>query len=291
MPRRPDPGRPTGGAGAASTGDPPEANTGDLPEASTETLDADEFSAAVSAVTSAFGDTTRREIYLYAREHSARSGTRADAGTSDAGTSDAGTSGAGVTAAEIAERFSLHANVARHHLDKLAAGGYLTVDLARQETAGRPSKRYRAAGLDNTLNFPPRRDALIGTLLARAIERLDPDEARAMAEDVGYEYGARLADEMSPSDGQRSRKAAMAAVADALTAHGFAAHAEAQGNELTIVNEHCAFGAAAQQYPHVLCAIDKGMIQGMLAGLYGETDPEFVERRPEGADHCVATFC
>lgn len=273
MPRRPDPGRPPGGAGAA--------NTGDLPEANTETLDADEFSAAVSAVTSAFGDTTRREIYLYAREHSARSGARADAGPP----------GAGVTAAEVAERFSLHANVARHHLDKLAAGGYLTVDLARQETAGRPSKRYRAAGLDNTLNFPPRRDALIGTLLARAIERLDPDEARAMAEDVGYEYGARLADEMSPSDGQRSRKAAMAAVADALTAHGFAAHAEAQGNELTIVNEHCAFGAAAQQYPHVLCAIDKGMIQGMLAGLYGETDPEFVERRPEGADHCVATFC
>lgn len=234
-----------------------------------EALDADEFSAAVSAVTNAFGDATRREIYLFARGHT--------------------DSGAGVTATEVSEAFSLHTNVARHHLDKLAAGGYLTVDLARQESAGRPSKRYSAAAVDSTLTFPPRRDALIGTLLARALERLDIDDARALAEEVGHEYGLQLAGQMSPAAGHRSRKAAMAAVADALTAHGFAAHAEAQGSELTIVNEHCAFGAAAQQYPHVLCAVDRGMIRGMLAGLYGETDAEFIERRPDGADHCVAT--
>ncbi len=233
-------------------------------------LDADEFSAAVSAITNAFGDNTRREIYLFARRHTADEGP-------------------GVTASEVADAFSLHANVARHHLDKLAAGGYLNVELARAESAGRPSKRYQAEPLDDTLTFPPRRDTLVGTLLARALERLPTDEARDMAEDVGYEYGLSLAAQMSPAEGQRSRKAAMGAVADALTAHGFAAHAEADGNELTIVNEHCAFGAAAQQYPHVLCAVDRGMIRGMLAGLYGETDPQFVERRPDGAAHCVAT--
>lgn len=231
-------------------------------------LSPDEFSAAVSAVTTAFGDTTRREIYLFVRER-----TR---------------SGDGATSTEIAAQFGLHANVARHHLDKLAAGGYLTVDLARSESAGRPSKRYRAAATDNTLTFPPRRDALIGMLLARAIERLDPDDARAMAEEVGFEYGKHLAADMSPAEGHRSVRTAMAAVADALTAHGFAAHAEAEGDQLTIVNEHCAFGAAAQEYPHVLCAVDRGMIRGLLFGLYGETNPHFVERRPEGADRCVA---
>lgn len=246
------------------------ARTAIQPDDRGEVLDADEFSAAVSAITSAFGDGTRREIYLLARKRSE--------GT-----------GEGVTAAEVADAFSLHANVARHHLDKLAAGGYLAVDLARQESAGRPSKRYRAVALDNTLTFPPRRDALIGTLLARALERLPVEEARELAEDVGYEYGLHLAAQMSPTEGQRSRKAAMAAVADAMTAHGFAAHAEAKGSQLTIVNEHCAFGTAAQQYPHVLCAVDRGMIRGMLAGLYGETDPRFVERRPEGDAHCVAT--
>lgn len=258
------------------------------PSESGDLLSADEFSAAVTAITSAFGDTTRREIYLFVRRRSAPG----PSGPSERETGPSGPSERGeigVTAAEVANEFSLHANVARHHLDKLAAGGYLGVDLSRQESAGRPSKRYRAVALDNTLTFPPRRDALIGTLLARALERLPVEEARLLAEDVGYEYGLQLAAEMSPSDGQRSRKAAMAAVADALTAHGFAAHAEAKGSQLTIVNEHCAFGTAAQQYPHVLCAVDRGMIRGMLAGLYGETDPTFVERRPEGDDHCVAT--
>jgi predicted ArsR family transcriptional regulator len=228
-------------------------------------LDADEFAAAVSAVTSAFGDPTRRDIYLFAREAAAQ----------------------GVTANEVAERFGLHPNVARHHLEKLAAGGYAQVELVRQEAAGRPSKRYRATASDTHLNFPPRRDDLLGTLLARAIERLPIDEAHALAEEVGYEYGRTIAARMEPGDGHRSAKAALASVADALTAHGFAAHAEARGGSLTLIAEHCPFGEAATKYPHVLCAVDTGMIKGMLEGLYGATDPIIEESRPDGGEHCV----
>ena len=68
---------------------------------------ADEFSAAVSALANAFGDPTRREIYLYLREQSE----------------------GGHTCSEVAEHFELHANVAtvRSYLD---AG------------RGRPSSRW-----------------------------------------------------------------------------------------------------------------------------------------------------
>ncbi len=235
-------------------------------------LSADEFSAAVSAVTSAFGDPTRRDIYLYVRSVAA-----------------------GVTASEVAERFELHPNVARHHLEKLAGGGYLTVDLARHESAGRPSKRYLAADVATGLSFPPRRDELLATLLARALELLDRDQASAMADEVGYEYGRALAARMAPVatgdpalNAHRSVKAALAVVADALTAHGFAAHTEKRGRRSVIVAEQCPFGEAAQRYPHVVCAVDRGMIRGMLAGLYGDTEPRFTETRPSGDEHCVA---
>lgn len=227
-------------------------------------LSPDEFAAAVSAVTTAFGDPTRREIYLFVRS-----------------------APGGKTAAEVAEHFDLHPNVARHHLEKLAAGGYLAVDLARLETAGRPSKRYRSEPVDIRLNFPPRRDDLLGTLLARAIARLPEAEATALAEEVGYDYGRAIAARMEPGDGHRSMKAALASVADALTAHGFAAHASRRGGSLMVVAEHCPFGEAAVQYPHVLCAVDRGMIRGMLAGLYGDTHPTVEESRPEGDEHCV----
>jgi predicted ArsR family transcriptional regulator len=231
-------------------------------------LDADEFSAAVSAVTSAFGDPTRRDIYLTIRE-----------------------APDGVTATEVAERFALHPNVARHHLEKLSAGGYVTVDVGRgpgARAAGRPSKRYRVSEHDNALTFPPRRDDLLATLLARALDVLPPEQAEQMAEEVGFDYGRTLAARMAPSEGHRSVKVALASVAEALTAHGFAAHAESRGKSLTIVSEHCPFGDAAQQYPHVVCAVDRGLIRGLMSGLYGDTQPVFEASRPDGDDHCVA---
>ena len=105
---------------------------------------------------------------------------------------------------------------------------------------------------------------------------------------MGFEYGEALAAKMGPTDGHRSARTAVAAVADALTAHGFAAHVDASGPDLTIVSECCPFGEAAQLYPHVVCAMDRGMIRGMLAGLYGTTEPRFEASRPDGDDHCVA---
>ena len=65
----------------------------------TPIVSATDFASAVTAITSAFGDPTRREIYLWLRS------------LDD-----------GATASEVAEQFDLHANVARHHLDKLAGG-------------------------------------------------------------------------------------------------------------------------------------------------------------------------
>lgn len=216
-------------------------------------------------MTSAFGDPTRREIYLFARE-------------------DDG----GVTAGEVAERFELHANVARHHLDKLAAGGYVAVAVDRHPDggAGRPSKRYRATAKDTGLQFPARRDDLLVTLLGRCLALLEPDAAQAMAEDVGYQYGIGLARQMSPGDSHRSFQVALHAVADALTAHGFAAHAEARGGSLAIIAEQCPFGDAAVQHP-IVCAVDRGIVKGMLAGLYGDTVPETERSRPQGDDVCV----
>src|SRR5207302_2992258 len=173
----------------------------------------------------AFGDPTRRDIYLVVR------------GADD-----------GLTAAQVAERFGLHPNVARHHLDKLAAGGYLQVHVHHAHAgAGRPSKRYRVSAKETELEFPPRRDDLLIVLLARALALVPRAQAESMAEAVGYEYGVALADEMAPGDSQRSFRAALHAVAEALTAHGFAAHAEARGGSLAIIAEQCPFGSAAQQ--------------------------------------------
>ncbi len=227
-----------------------------------------EFSSAVTAISAAFGDPTRRSIFLLVREHDE-----------------------GVTAAEVAERFDLHPNVARHHLDKLAGGGYLEVDIPKdgRAGAGRPSKRYRAAPEHAELGIPVRHDDLLVELLGRTMALLPTEVVEAVATDVGVEYGRAMARSMGePGDGHRSLQTALHAVADALTAHGFAAHAERNDAGLRIVSENCPFGGTALAHP-VLCAVDQGMVKGMMAELYGETSPELESSLTTGDDICVTT--
>ena len=160
------------------------------------------FSATVAAITSAFGDGTRRQIYLFARERQ------------------------GVTATEVAEQFALHPNVARHHLDKLAAGGYLDVHVDHGGAGvGRPSKRYHSGTVDAAAAVPALRDDLLLALLARLLTIVDPVQAEQIAHDVGADFGRSLAMQMAPGDAPKSLRSAMQSVADALTAQGFAAHA------------------------------------------------------------------
>ncbi|MGC8627703.1 MAG: helix-turn-helix transcriptional regulator [Acidimicrobiales bacterium] len=229
-------------------------------------LSAPQFSAVVAAVTSAFGDPTRRQVYLYVREASG-----------------------GVTATQVALRFGLHPNVARHHLDKLVAGGYLQVFSARakRRSAGRPSKLYHATKPAVVLETVGREEGLLMALLQGALALLPPEQAEQMAENVGFAYGRNLASSLWPGESQRSLRSTVEAIAVALTAHGFAAHAELNGRELALVKDACPFFDAAVQHP-VICAVDRGLVRGMLSPLYGDAvNPTESSSRALGDPACV----
>ena len=226
------------------------------------------FAASVTAITNAFGDPTRRAIYLFVR------------GVDE-----------GVTAAEVAAEFDLHPNVARHHLDKLASGSYVDVAVVRPPGggAGRPSKRYSAAAELPMSEFPVRSDDLVLSLLGKTLALLPTEQAEVIAEQVGQEYGRAMAAALTGTDleaGQRSLRSAMQAVADALTAHGFAAHTEKRNNQLQIINNHCPFGDVAIEHP-VICAVDRGMVKGMLSALYGDADVSTMESLAQGNTFCA----
>lgn len=227
-------------------------------------LNPTEFANLVNAITSAFGDPTRRNIYLLVREH-------AD----------------GLTAADVAQATGLHANVARHHLEKLAGGNYVEVSHRHSAGAGRPAKVYRATAPELFLEFDVGHDDILVTLLGKALSRLPPEEAAAMAEEVGLEFGKQMATGMGGSpESQRSFRSALHVVADALSAHGFAAHAERHGDELRIVSGHCPFGDVAIEHP-VICAVDRGMVKGLLGSLYGATEVALTASVARGDDECI----
>ena len=161
----------------------------------------------------------------------------------------------GVTAAEVAERFDLHPNVARHHLDKLAGGGYLDVAVARsgQAGAGRPSKRYRVT--DDVGRHrapgPPRRPAH-RPARPGAGAASPPTRPRRMAEEVGVEYGRAH----GPAPWATAPTTASARSAPPCTPWPTPSPPTASpptprstSNELRIVSEHCPFGDAAIEQP------------------------------------------
>lgn len=241
------------------------------------------FTATVSAITDAFGDPTRRSIYLFAKELS--SGNDESVAV-------------GVTASMVAAEIGVHANVARHHLDKLAAGGYLEVVSGKiaGAGAGRPSKRYVTVGNSlamSDVDFPVRSDDLLLSLLGRALDRLPDDEAEAIAEEVGQEYGRAMAEGLNGdalANGRRSLRSAVQAVADALTAHGFAAHADGRNDQLRIINNHCPFGDVATEHP-VICAVDRGMVKGMLGALVDDEGNALIDVTTESSFARGDTFC
>jgi len=74
-----------------------------MPTADAE-LDPSLLTGTVTSLAHSFGDNTRRKIYLYLRENP------------------------GATAAELSTHCDVHANVVRHHLERLTEAGYVTFD-------------------------------------------------------------------------------------------------------------------------------------------------------------------
>lgn len=226
------------------------------------------FTTMVTAVTAAFGDPTRRSIYLRLREQP------------------------GMSVNELAEAFSLHPNAARHHLDRLVAGGYLRAETShRAGEVGRPAKRYSCATEELALSDLAHREDLMLRLLQRALEVLGPSLADRVATEVGEAFGRELARSMGREEGQRSIKSTMEAIASAMTAHGFAARTEDDGATVTLVSDQCPFGEAAMHQP-VLCAVDRGMVRGLLAELGGPSTPVpvILATKALGDDDCRTTI-
>jgi len=178
------------------------------------------FSAAVAAITSAFGDATRRSIYLLVRDSE------------------------GLTATEVASVSPSTPKWPATISTKLAAAGQSrsSWSTAAPASDGRPSAtKQRRSG--DTSGVPAHRDDLLVLLLARLLPLVDPRRPRRWPT-----RSARVRANASAPDGPRRgsavRPVGHAGGRRALTAHGFAPRAAGPA-ENTVVHGHCPFGRAA----------------------------------------------
>lgn len=217
----------------------------------------------ISDLTSALGDPTRRAIYIAVRE-----------------------SPEPLTTTKVAALFDIHPNVARHHLDLLAADDFLEVSHHRPSGAvgaGRPAKAYQATFKEVTIHFAPRRFEMLTEMLFEVLREVAPDNVAEVAEGVGRSFGERLAAEIGGPD-EPGYDEAVRAVATAMTGLGFSVDPDIDGQRL--LTSHCPFGESATNHPEVICSFDRGIVSGLFGAMSYPCNPVVI---PHTAleDECV----
>ena len=210
----------------------------------------------------ALGEPTRRRLYEFVA--------RAGGGVSR----DQAARGAGTTRA-----------LAAFHLDKLVEAGLLEVEYRRLSGrsgpgAGRPSKLYRRAAAEVTVNLPPRHYDLGGALLADALASSRSRAAREAVTSTARARGRELGAAARNAAARRAKPEA--AVLAALAAQGYEPFV--QGGEIRLRN--CPFHALADRQRELVCGMNLALLEGLLDGL-GEAGYE-ARLAPEPGWCCVA---
>ena len=199
----------------------------------------------------ALGDPTRHHIFRYIAEAEGAVGV-----------------------AELTDDVGLNHNAVRQHLAVLVEAGLLVEEVEEvleRRRPGRPRLLYRLA---------PEAEGSWGT--AGPLEFLASALAEVIATDSSpYEVGRRLgrdrAGELAGTglDG-------MAVIEGELERRGFRPKAKAKPRDgLTEFALHrCPFGSVAAASPEVVCALHRGLAEGLAEGLGGLEVSEFVPRRP-----------
>ncbi|HSL96893.1 MAG TPA: helix-turn-helix domain-containing protein [Thermoleophilia bacterium] len=173
-----------------------------------------------------------------------------------------------VTVADIAERFSLHPNVARMHLAKLEQAGFLDTGLRKTSAGGRPARLYRLSEKVLTFGFPPRRYELLARLaLGVLTEGGDRPGIEAACREMGVAEGRQALGTAGgpPAD----RQTAAALVARVAEEQGLLPEVEWDDGSLHLTVRNCAFQELSGADPELVCAMHRAFLAGVLEVVLG----------------------
>ena len=185
---------------------------------------------------------------------------------------------------ELAELQSVHRNVARRRLDRLADAGLLVSGFERRTGrtgpgAGRPAKIYSAAPETAAIEFPARHyDDLVGLLVEALPERSRPKRLR----DVGAALAARLlhGSRLVPA---RDLRRGLERVCEALGALGFHASVESVDDDVAVITTATCPLRPLVVSRHDATEIDRGLWRGLVEAA--------LERRGAGEVSCETQHC
>ncbi len=172
-------------------------------------------------------------------------------------------SGRPVSVRELSVRLSLHPNTLRPHLRRLEEVGLVSSDVRKGTTVGRPQTLYSVTAREE----PEGRDY---RLLAEILAGLLPGQrARAKAEGLAREWGEYLVAQGGPKPGTRlPARRNLAILQEAMARVGFDPRFRRRTpGTIEVTMRTCPFRDLVEDHRDLVCAVHRGLVEGMLGGL------------------------
>jgi predicted ArsR family transcriptional regulator len=172
-------------------------------------------------------------------------------------------SGRPVSVRELSTRLSLHVNTLRPHLRRLEEAGLVTSEVQRGvSSVGRPQTVY--TGVDRE-----EREGRDYRLFAEIVAgQVAGARQRDRAISTAREWGAYLVGRSAPKPGARSSSGPnLAVLQEALAEAGFDPRFRRHGGaRVDITLRNCPFRELLDEHRELVCALHRGLLEGMLAG-------------------------
>ncbi len=176
--------------------------------------------------------------------------------------------------AEIADTLALHPNTVRPHLERMREVGLLVVATTPGGGPGRPQHRYSLAPDAPGLGLEPQPFPVLARMLLSlaSASGLTGGEAIEAGRDQGRADAPRWAG-----------RSCLEAVTGRLADMGFDPAVVADGDTATVAFTHCPFRELAEARPDLVCALHRGLVEGLAEGVGGGEVTDFgslVDRDP-----------
>jgi predicted ArsR family transcriptional regulator len=172
-------------------------------------------------------------------------------------------SGRPVSVRELSTRLSLHPNTLRPHLRRLEEVGLVASEVRKGSAVGRPQTLYAVTVREEPAGSDYR---LLAEILAGL---LSGSRARERAQELAREWGAYLVAQGGPKPGTRlPARRNLAVLQEAMARAGFDPRFRRRSAaSVEISLRACPFRDMVDDHRELVCAIHRGLIEGMLRGL------------------------
>ena len=169
-------------------------------------------------------------------------------------------SGRPVSVRELSTRLSLHPNTLRPHLRRLEEAGLVASEVHRGATVGRPQVLFAALDREGREGRDYR---LLGEILASLLTNA---RQRERAETIAREWGAYRVGRSVPRPGARGPSGPnLAVLQEALAAAGFDPRFRRRSAKTVEISlRDCPFRDLLEEHRELVCAVHKGLLEGML---------------------------